>query len=41
MKDGESFVCKYNQYEFDRINQERYFNNLAMFVKITSGAYSL
>jgi hypothetical protein len=41
LTDGESSILKYSSYDFDRINQERFFNNLGMFVKLTSGAYSL
>lgn len=37
----EEFMNKYVPYDYAEINEEKYFTNLALFVKISSGVHSL
>jgi len=35
------FMTKYVPYTYEQVDEERYFNNLSSFIKISSGALSL
>jgi hypothetical protein len=37
----EEFMAKYREYNYDQVNEERFFNNMAYFIKCSSGNASL